>query len=282
METSKNMLRWIGAAALVVAAGSSGAQNWNHVPSGDPIGTDNWGAIAFKFATCGAKVNGGPFVEVGKKQSPVNIVTGDTVTAALPPLRFNYARTPAIVENTGHVVEVPYEAGGRLKIGSDTQDAFDLLQFHFHSPSEHTINGQLADAEVHLVHRNNLNDLAVVGVLIKVGYGKQINATADRVLRAEFTHGHHEVDLGGLIDAEKLLPVHKGYFHYSGSLTTPPCSEGVRWFVMKEPIFVSGEAITNLRNTISHFPNYNHFNQNNRPVMPLNGRAVLSRMGGGD
>ena len=104
----------------------------------------------------------------------------------------------------------------------------------------------------------------------------------DRILRAEFAHGHHEVDLGGLIDAEKLLPVRKGYFHYSGSLTTPPCSEGVRWFVMKEPIFVSSEAIANLRNTISHFPNYNHFNQNNRPVMPLNGRAVLSRMGIGD
>jgi len=262
------------AVALVFSATFAAAQvEWNHNPASD-IGPNFWGALTFPFATCGA---GDPFVEVGKKQTPVNIVTADTVDALLLPLRFQYHATPFVVENTGHVVEVPYEPGSAIYVGLEK---YDLLQFHVHAPSEHTVNGQFAAAELHLVHRNALLDLAVVGVLVHVG--SPVNAVIDRMLREAPTE-EGEIELHGSVNAKGVLPRNakgvlprvESYYHYSGSLTTPPCSEGVRWFVLKRPVFVSQEAIDHLHEVISEFPHYNGFPNNNRPVRPLNGRVIL-------
>jgi carbonic anhydrase len=199
-------------------------------------------------------------------------VTATTVPAALPALVFQYLNTPFIVDNTGHVVEVPYAPGSVLRVG---QDNYQLLQFHFHAPSEHTVNGNSAAAELHLVHRNNLLDLAVVSVLLRVG--APVNPVVDSILR-NAPLGEGSVDLGGLLNAKSVLPPRQGnYYTYSGSLTTPPCSEGVRWFVLKDPVFVSQAAIDNLHVIISQFPSYGGYPDNNRPVRPLNGRAVLNR-----
>jgi carbonic anhydrase len=162
------------ACAVVFSATLASAQDWNHDPA-SAIGPTFWGSLTFPFATCGA---GDPtFVEVGKKQTPVDIVTADTVVAARPPLRFFYHATPFVVENTGHVVEVPYDPSSEIRVGDDR---YGLLQFHFHAPSEHTVDGQFAAAELHLVHRNNLLDLAVVGVLVNVG--SPVNAVIDEIL----------------------------------------------------------------------------------------------------
>jgi carbonic anhydrase len=213
------------------------------------------------------------FVEVGKKQTPVDIVPARTVASILPDLDFRYRSTPFVVENTGHVVEVPYERGSALRVGEDT---YELLQFHFHGPSEHTVNGRFAAAELHLVHRNLLSDLAVVGVMIEVG--SPVNAVVDEALRSASTESGEDVDLHKDLNARAVLPRHTSrYFTYSGSLTTPPCSEGVRWFVLKEPVFVSQEAIDHLHDVIADFEGYDGFADNNRPVAPLNGRAILSR-----
>jgi carbonic anhydrase len=259
----------LAAAVLAFAAPLASAQSWNHDPASG-IGPNAWGALAFPFATCGA---GNPFVEVGRKQSPVDIVTRQTVDAGLPALSFHYQATPFVVENTGHVVEVPYAPGSTLRVG---QDSYDLLQFHFHAPSEHTVDGRFAAAEIHLVHRNELLDLAVVGVLVDVG--NPVNTVVDQILR---NASEEEVSIPRwFIDAQDVLPAKsKGYYTYSGSLTTPPCSEGVRWFALKEPVFVSREAIDRLHEIIAHFPNYAGFHDNNRPVRPLNGRAILNRKG---
>ncbi len=241
MKVSRGVIYVLTAVALVFSATFASAQvEWNHNPASD-IGPNFWGELTFPFATCGA---GDPF-EVGKKQSPVNIVTAETVAAGLPALAFQYHATPFVVENTGHVVEVPYAPGSAIRVGQDT---YQLLQFHVHAPSEHTVNGQFAAAELHLVHRNALLDLAVVGVLVNVG--SPVNAVIDDMLRnAPIVEG--EIELDGSVNAQDVLPQSKSYYNYSGSLTTPPCSEGVRWFVLKEPVFVSQDAIHRLHETIS-------------------------------
>lgn len=269
-----NASRWVryglAAAMLAFCATLASAQVWNHDPASS-MGPDHWGSLAFPFATCGA---GNPtFVEVGRKQTPVDIVIEETVAAALPEIAFHYRDTHFNVENTGHVVEVPYAPGSAIRVGHDT---YELLQFHFHAPSEHTINGHFAAAELHLVHRNNLLDLAVVGVLVEVGY--PVNSVIDYILR-NAPQEEGEVDLHGKVNAKDVLPKGKGYYNYSGSLTTPPCSEGVRWFVLKQPVFVSEEAIHHLHEIIGEFPHYGGFSNNNRPVRPLNGRVILNRKG---
>lgn len=256
--------------SVLFLVGSSFAQPvpWNHDPASD-IGPNFWGELTPAFRTCGAIIPGFEgFQETGKKQSPIDVVT--PVPASLPPLVFQYANTPLEVENNGHVIEVPYEPGNFLRIGSDT---YELLQFHFHAPSEHTINGRFADMELHLVHRNFLGDLAVVGILMTVG--PDPNPVVDKIMANE---GAVTVP-GAVINARDLLPKFRSYYLYSGSLTTPPCSEGVRWQVLKEPVQVSQFAVDRLHEIIGLFPEYDGFPDNNRPVRPLNGRTVFERMG---
>ncbi|MFH0344113.1 MAG: carbonic anhydrase [Chromatiales bacterium] len=259
----RRVIYLLTAVVVVFSATLASAQTeFNHDPA-STIGPNFWGELTFPFATCGA---GDPtFVEVGKKQSPVDIVTADAVNSLLLPLRFQYKATDFVVEHTGHVVEVPYAPGSALRVGLDK---YELLQFHFHAPSEHTVNGTFADAELHLVHRNKLLDLAVVGVLVKVG--SPVNTVINEILLAE------EGEELGFKNAKNVLPrFDRRYYNYSGSLTTPPCSEGVRWFVLKRPVFVSQAAIDHLHEVIAEFPDYDGFPDNNRPVRPLNDRAIL-------
>jgi carbonic anhydrase len=250
------------------------APHWNHDPAAAAAeGPAHWGTIYQPYATCGGDAGGG-FFEVGKKQSPVDI--GGAQVAALPAPRFLYGTTPFAVDNTGHVVEVPYAPGSQLVIGDDT---YDLIQFHFHAPSEHTVNGRPAVAELHLVHRNaqTLN-LAVVGVLIEVGApGTRPNAQLDAILQAApLEEGKVEVE-GQTISAAALLPRNAASFWtYSGSLTTPPCSEGVKWTVLKNPIQISQASLKRFRDIIAGFPGYETAPVNNRPTRPLNGRVILS------
>jgi len=275
LHLSRKMRAAVLPVLLAIGSLSAAAQTieWNHNPESE-LGPNFWGSLTFPFATCGSQFD--PvlqteqpnFVEVGKKQTPIDIVTANTRPAALMFPVFYYEDTPFVVENTGHVVEVPYEPGSTLQVG---RDSYQLLQFHLHAPSEHAINGKLAAAELHLVHRNNLLDLAVVGVLVQVG--TPVNTALDTILlNAPLTEGG--IELGGLLNAKSVLPMQVGYYTYSGSLTTPPCSEGVRWFVLKNPVFVTQEAIDRFHAIISQFPAYEGFPDNNRPVRPLNGRAV--------
>jgi len=226
--------------------------------------------VTFPFATCGSVVAPGGFVEVGTKQSPVDIVGARP--AALPLPLTLYGNTPFQVENTGHVIEVPYAPGSTLVIGFDT---YQLAQFHFHAPAEHAVNGRLADMELHLVHRNALGNLAVVGVLLEVGPRpnpliEEIFAVAPRVEGVAALQGR-------TLNARDLLPLNAfSFWTYSGSLTTPPCSEGVMWTVLKNPVNVSQATVDRFRAIIAAFPGYEGFSANNRPVRPLNGRAILS------
>jgi carbonic anhydrase len=258
--------------AVSLAPLTASAQvEWNHDPA-SPIGPNRWGSLTFPFATCGSELGTG-FIEVGRKQTPIDIVTADTLPTALPGLTSQYVATPFVVENTGHVIEVPVEPGNSIRVG---QDGYQLLQFHLHAPSEHAVNGQLAAAELHLVHRNGLLDLAVVGVMIQVAPpGVAVNAAIETILTNAPETAGEEAILNVALNPKDVLPQKMGYYTYSGSLTTPPCSEGVRWFVLKNPVFVSQAAIDRFHDIIAQFPNYNGFPDNNRPVRLLNGRAVL-------
>ena len=146
-------------------AGLAAAQSWNHDPNSS-IGPKFWGSLTPAFATCGTTVSN-QFVEVGKKQTPIDIVSAQAVSTKVPALSFRYNSTPLDVENNGHVVEVPYHSGSSVAIGSGALDSYQLAQFHFHAPSEHTVDGVRYDAELHLVHANVLGENVVVGVLLK-------------------------------------------------------------------------------------------------------------------
>jgi carbonic anhydrase len=140
------------------------------------------------------------------------------------------------------------------------------VQYHFHAPSEHRVNGKSYEMELHLVHKSAIGELAVIGVFIKRG---RTHPTLDRLLdqaprEASGKVSNQEI----LIDPNLLLPTARVYFHYQGSLTTPPCSEGVRWFVLKEPQEASAEQIARFSALFA--------GGTARPVQPLNSRFVFS------
>lgn len=275
----KQRVRWFALAlALALAPMAASAQEWNHNPESD-AGPKFWGSVSFPFAICGSQFDPvvqaeqPAVVEVGKKQTPVDILPANTIAALLAPLLFAYGSTPFEVENTGHVVETPYVPGSFLLVGLDR---YELLQFHFHAPSEHTVNGQAADMELHLVHRDVLGNLAVVGVMLKVGAPP--NRLLDDIIAASpLTEGTQAIE-GRTISARNVLPGSTSFYTYTGSLTTPPCTEGVRWFVLKNPVLVSQGTVDRLHQIIGLFPGYEGYGNNNRPTRPLNGRSIQNQI----
>lgn len=208
-------------------------------------------------------------------QSPIDIVSTALTRAdgRLPRLRFDYSSQVDLhVVNTGApeeeaTIRADVDAGaGELRIGGEV---FDLLQFHWHTPSEHTINGEYFPLEMHLVHRRDDGSLAVVGVLVRDG-------TFNRALADLFHDLPHEEDEEREIhrfNLNRLVP-HPGHtYRYSGSLTTPPFTEGVSWLVMTDPIEMSREQI---RNFTTLFPE-----GNSRLAQPLNGRSVWTDLPAG-
>jgi carbonic anhydrase len=194
----------------------------------------------------------------GARQSPIDLPAAPE--GDLPTLHFHYRPTPLEVENNGHTIEVKVTSDSYLQIG---QERFQLVQFHFHTPSEHRLQGEEFPMELHFVHRNAVGELAVVGVFLREG-------AANPVLQEIWDHipsglAAHEV--AGEIDPEDLLPADHDYYRYAGSLTTPPCTEGVRWHVMHQPVDVSAAQVDEFR---AIFP------LNARPLQPLNGRPVLT------
>jgi carbonic anhydrase len=128
--------------------------------------------------------------------------------------------------------------------------------------------------EVHLVHTDSLGNNVVLGILINVGPSP--NALIEEIFE-NAPDDEGSVDLGGTLDAEDLLPRSRSYYTYAGSLTTPPCTEGVRWFVLKRPVQVSADTVELFHDLIGEFPEYDGYDQNKRPVRPLNGRIILEK-----
>ena len=240
---------WRILAGLVCATALSGVAasdevHWGYEGPGSP---EHWGSLNPAFAACAS----------GTEQSPVDL-TGATVSD-LSSLAFDYAPSPISIVNNGHTIQVDYAPGSGLVLDGVR---YELLQFHLHHGSEHTVDGARFPLELHLVHRNTSGALAVVGVLFEAGSANETLTPLWSQLPAE---AGPATSVAGEVDAAALLPERRTTWRYPGSLTTPPCTEGVSWIVMTEPVALSAEQIEAFG---AIFPN------NARPVQPLNERAV--------
>lgn len=194
-------------------------------------------------------------------QSPIDIVTREAVPATREEpatLVLSHTRAPveAVVDN-GHAVEVETHATQAIIRGRH----FMLSQFHFHAESEHTLDGRHYPLEGHFVFKAQDGRLAVIGVMYQAGRGNpQVQALLDDLSHKTRAPGQHEIDING------LLPVRRGYYHYLGSLTTPPLTENVEWYVLPAPVTMSQRQIDVF---------LAHYRRNNRHIQPLNGRPLI-------
>ena len=231
----------LGAYAL-----ADSSTHWGY--EGD-TGPNMWAELDDDFALCGLGVN----------QSPVNL--SRFIEAELPPLAFRYAPKPPEVVNNGHTIQVNLDSSGEFYTETAS---YQLKQFHFHAPSEHLVDGRSYPIEIHFVHKNDQGELAVVGVFVEEG---RPNPELAALLESIPPHvGDKDTSLPSLSPAG-FLPKHQDYYRYSGSLTTPPCSEGVSWYVLKTPISASRLQIERLKTVLP--------SPNNRPPQPLNARSVM-------
>jgi carbonic anhydrase len=232
-------------------------KHWAYEDGLAEIGPAHWGELAGN-APC----------STGQRQSPIALTTaGGTAAApaAEPHESFSYKPSRISLVNNGHTVQQSYDNGSSLSEGGGV--TYSLAQFHFHSPSEHTLNGQSFPLEIHLVHLDSSGKPAlVVGLLVKEG---RENPALDAVFaNLPKMRGQKSEPAGGVtVDAAALLPGDRAHFAYDGSLTTPPCSEGIRWRVMRQPIEMSAAQI-------SAYRSLPHLGHTNRPVQPTRGRAV--------
>ena len=227
--------------------GHGGVVHWSYQGETGPA---YWGELSPEFKLCGQ----------GHKQSPVNI-TG-AVVGDLPELQFNYRETTLALVNNGHTIKADYAPGSSLNVDGES---YQLLQFHFHSLSENKIEGHFFPLEAHLVHANAAGQLAVVSIMFKEG-------AANPLLERLWSYTPSKVNSTmtvptAAINVADLLPQSSAYYTFTGSLTTPPCTEGVRWLVLKQPMTASPAQIAKFR---SFFGDHN----TNRPVQPLYGRTI--------
>lgn len=218
--------------------------HWNYEGEGGP---ENWSKLDPKNTACA----------IGQRQSPIDIRDG--IKVDLEPIKFNYRPSTFRIVDNGHTVQVEV---GENSI-SLTGKTYDLVQFHFHRPSEEKVNGQRFDMVVHLVHKSDEGQLAVVAVLLERGNENPFIQTLWNNLPLEKNTPVEPPT--AQIDLASLLPTTRSYYTYMGSLTTPPCSEGVLWLVMKQPMPVSQEQI----NIFSRL-----YRNNARPIQPLAGRVI--------
>lgn len=236
-------------AGTAFAGSGHGGAVWGYQGN---VGPAHWGDLSPDFHMC----------KDGKSQSPIDIVVADAAAKEQSQLQFNYQDTTLALVNNGHTIKANYGEGSKISVGGDS---YKLLQFHFHSLSETKINGKFFPAEAHLVHANAAGELAVVGVLFEEGAA---NPLLERLWGYTPTKVNSTTTVSSAsINVSDLLPSSSAYYGFTGSLTTPPCSEGVRWMVLQNPVTISPAQIAKFR---SFFNDHD----TNRPVQPLNGRVV--------
>jgi carbonic anhydrase len=233
---------------LAVAASAqaeAASEKWGY--SGDR-GQEQWANLSPEYASC-----------TGKNQSPIDL--DGFIEAELPDIAFNYQPGGRKVLNNGHTVQVDYAPGSTIELDGTT---FELKQFHFHAPSENHIQGESFPLEAHLVHASDEGALAVVAVMFEEG--DEAAGLADAWNEMPEQAGDEHL-LSEQASASALLPSDHDYYRFNGSLTTPPCTEGVRWLVMKQPLTASKEQIQRFAEAL-HEPN-------NRSLQPVGARPIL-------
>jgi carbonic anhydrase len=239
---------WSLTVAFVFAAGSSLAADvhWSYTGDGAP---DQWGGLEPAYEMCAKGVN----------QSPIDL-TG-LVEAELDPITFHYTGLATEVVNNGHSIQANYTSGSTIEVAGRI---FELKQFHFHAPSENTINGESFPLEAQFVHVAEDGSLAVIAVMYQIG---EENEAMARLWRQMPVKVGEKAAMASQVKAQDLMPENRDYYRFNGSLTTPPCTEGVLWLVMKEPVTISQAQVDEFSHVMHH--------PNNRPVQPVHARSVL-------
>lgn len=232
---------------LSTAAAAQSTTHWTYQGKTGPL---LWGRLDPAYEACSK----------GREQSPVDIEKA-RLNPELKPIEFHYIAGPVTLVNNGHTVEVQVDPGSYI-IANGIR--YDLVQFHFHHPSEHTIKHKLSDIEIHLVHRSSDGKLAVIAVLLNEELGFP-NATLATLWEHLPTREGQSEKIADMVNPAGLLPADRGYWTYSGSLTTPPCTEGVSWYIFQQKVSISRSQ-------------YNAFaaiyRMNTRPTQDLHGRKI--------
>ena len=233
------------AAKAAAGHGADGAAaHWSYAGAGGPA---EWGLMKPEFSTCGS----------GTRQSPIDIRSG--VKVDLEPIQIDYRPSGFSVVDNGHTIQVNIEGGNSIEVQGRR---YDLLQFHFHRPSEERIEGRQFDMVAHLVHKDPEGRLAVIAVLLDRGSAHPLVQQVWNNLPLE---KGTEMRVRNGLDMNHLLPADRRYFTYMGSLTTPPCSEGVLWLVMQQPVNLATDQI----NVFSRL-----YPMNARPIQSAAGRLI--------
>jgi len=240
----------ISAPLSIVGPAPVGAESGPHWSYTGKTGPTHWGALEHEYDNCG----------LGKTQSPIDIRDAAAKKAELPAIEFAYQATPLKIIDNGHTVQVNYAPGSFITVGGKQ---YELVQFHFHKPSEEKLNGKSYAMVAHLVHKDEDGKLAVVAVLLATGSKNPFIKTLWDNLPKD-KKAEHAVDAVS-INVADLLPKDRAYYTFTGSLTTPPCSEGVTWFVLKHSASISADEVARFGKL---------YPMNARPVQPLNGREV--------
>jgi carbonic anhydrase len=222
------------------------SDHWGYDGAEDP---SHWGDLSPEFTAC----------NTGHHQSPIDI--RNPRKADLPPIHFDYKTSPLHIIDNGHTIMINYAPGSSIRVGDKR---YTLKQFHFHRPSEEKINGKTYDMVAHLVHADQDGNLAVVAILLERGNNNPL-------IRELWNYLPKEKEKEELLDTVNinvgnLLPADPGYYTFSGSLTTPPCSENVTWFVLKHTVAITAEEIEQFTKLYQH---------DARPTQPLYDRVVL-------
>jgi len=246
-----------GCLALFVAAGLWSAtalcagpdpSSWSYTGNTGPA---KWGKMAKEFAVCGT----------GELQSPIDIPDAHVRKGDIPAMLFNYKPSPLRIVDDGHTIRVNYAPGSYV---NNNGKRYDLVAIEFHKPGEEKINGKGHEMSAHLIHTDKDNKVAIIAVLLDQGAENPVLKTVLSNLPS-MKNKESVVD-AVTINAVGLLPKHKGYYTYTGSLTAPPCTEGVTWFVMQEPVPVSADQIARFGRL---------YPANARPIQPRNDRDIL-------
>lgn len=223
-------------------------------------GPGTWAELDDAWSACGE----------GESQSPIDI--SGAAVRNLPDPEFDYKPSKIEVLNNGHTVEFVYDQGSALHIG---RSSYEVAQFHFHTPSEHSFRGGAHfPVEMHIVHKDPVGRIAVVAVMLREGERNRALPNARRWGQMLPREEGLVYELQESVDLGALLPDDRRTYRYSGSLTTPPCSEEVRWLVMAQPIEVSRSQLGELRQALNQLKFASAKGTNNRPTQPLNGRRL--------